>query len=174
LKNQPTILSKRGRPFATSAIALQAIIINENEQFLLLSSPRRNGRNEWQTVSGGLEAGETILEGILREVWEEVGGIQVWPLTVLHSQSFHYDDSVRFMVGINYLLCYEGGAVVPGDDMIGSDFRWWGLDELATAVANGSATLHKSTHLWQLRRAVTLYRLLADDWVETAVLQPPL
>ncbi len=174
MEKQPTILSKRGRTFATSAIALQAIIINEQEQFLLLSSPRRNGRNEWQTVSGGLEAGETVLDGILREVGEEVGDIQVRPLTVLHSQSFHYDENVRFMVGINYLLRYEGGEVVPGDDMVGSKFRWWGLGELETAVTQGSATLHKTTHLWQMRRAVQLYRLLKDDWVETAVLQPPL
>jgi NADH pyrophosphatase NudC (nudix superfamily) len=125
-------------------------------------------------VSGGLEAGEAVLDGILREVREEVGGIQVRPLTVLHSQTFHYDDNVRFMVGINYLLRYEGGEVVPGDDMAGSAFRWWGVDELETAVAQGSATLHKSTFLWQLRRAMQLSRLLKDEWVDTAVLQPPL
>ena len=174
METQPVVVSQRGRPFATSAIALQAIIINEAEQFLLLCSPRRNGPTEWQTVSGGLEAGETILEGILREVGEEVGAIVVRPLTVLHSQTFHYDDNVPFMVGIYYLLGYEGGDVVPGDDMTGSEFRWWGLAELETAVTNRAITLHKSTHLWQLRRAAKLYRLLVDDWVETAVLQPPL
>ncbi|WP_420644797.1 NUDIX hydrolase [Candidatus Leptofilum sp.] len=174
MAQQPTIVSQRGRPFATSAIALQAIIINENEQFLLLSSPRRNGRHEWQTVSGGLEAGETILDGTLREVREEVGNIQVRPLTVLHSHTFHYDENVSFMVGIYYLLRYEGGEVVPGDDMAGSEHKWWGLAELETAVAQDKTTLHFSTHLWMLRRAAKLYRVLADDWVETAVLQPPL
>ncbi len=174
MEKQPTILSENGRTFATSAIALQAIIMNENEQFLLLSSPHRNGNNEWQTVSGGLEAGETVLDGILREVREEVGDIQVRPLTVLHSHTFRYDDNVSFMVGIYYLLHYENGKVVPGDDMIDSDFRWWDLDELETAVSHKAVTLHPSTHLWMLRRAVQLYRLLKDDWVETAVLQPPL
>ena len=174
MEKQPVVVSQHGRPFATSAIALQAIIINDEAQFLLLSSPRRNGRNEWQTVSGGLEAGETILAGILREVAEELGAIVVRPLTVLHSQTFHYDDNVPFMVGVNYLLQYQSGEVVPGDDMTGSNFRWWGLDELETAVAEGQATLHKSTHLWQLRRAAQLHRLLVNDWVETAVLQPPL
>lgn len=165
-------MSQRGRLFATSAIALQAIIINEAEQFLLLCSPRRNDPDEWQTVSGGLEAGETILAGILREVREEVGAIVVRPLTVLHSHTFHYDENVRFMVGIYYLLRYEGGEVVPGDDMVGSAFRWWSVDELEKALANRAATLHKSTHFWQLRRAAKLYRLLVDEWVETAVLQP--
>lgn len=172
--NQPTVLSGKGRTLATSAIALQAIIMNENEQFLLLSSPRRNGRNEWQTVSGGLDAGETILDGTLREVREEVGGVQVRPLAVLHSHTFHYDEQVPFMVGIYYLLHYEGGQIVPGDDMVGSDFRWWGLAELETAVANHDATLHFSTHLWMMHRAVKLHRLLKDEQVETAVLQPPL
>lgn len=167
-------MSQRGRPFATSAIALQAIIINEKEQFLLLSSPGRNGPDEWQAVSGGLEAGETILEGILREVREEVGPIVVRPLTVLHCHTFHYDNNVPFMVGIYYLLRYEGGEVVPGDDMVGSAFRWWSVDELEKALANQLITLHKSTHLWQLRRAAKMHRLLDDEWVETAVLQPPL
>lgn len=40
--------------------------------------------------------------------------------------------------------------------------------------ANRTACLHVSTHLWMLRRAVQLARLLGEDWEETAVLQPPL
>jgi NADH pyrophosphatase NudC (nudix superfamily) len=167
-------MSEKGRPFPTSVVALQAIIINAEEQFLLLSSPRRNGQNEWQTVSGGLDAEESVLDGILREVREEAGDIEVRPLTALHSQTFCYDGNIPHMIGIYYLLRYEGGAVVPGDDMIDSDFRWWGLDELETAVAAGTITLHVSTHLWMLRRAVKMVRCFADGWLETAVLQPKL
>lgn len=175
LGNQPIVLSNNGRPFPASTIALQAIIINFDEQFLLLCSPRRNAENEWQVVSGGLEAGETLLAGVLREVREEVGAVQVRPLAVLHSHTFHYDAKVRYMIGLYYLLRYEGGKIVPGDDMVGSKFRWWGLDELETAVANKNAFLHVSTHLWMLHRAVQMVRLFGeDDWVETAVLQPPL
>ena len=169
--SQPVVLSERGRPFATSAVALQAIIINADEKILLLSSLRRNGKNEWQTVSGGLDAGETVLDGVLREVQEEVGSIQVRPLTVLHSQTFHYDANVRYMIGIYYLLRYEGGEVVPGDDMADSQFCWWGLAELETAVANRTVTFHPSTHLWMMQRAVKLFRLLGNDEPETAVLQ---
>ncbi|VAW41557.1 hypothetical protein MNBD_CHLOROFLEXI01-2135 [hydrothermal vent metagenome] len=96
------------------------------------------------------------------------------PLTVLHSQTFCYDGNIPHMIGIYTLLRYEGGKVVPRDDMIGSDFRWWGLDELETAVAAGTITLHVSTHLWMLRRAVKMVRCFVDDWPETAVLQPKL
>jgi len=174
LGNQPIIVSEQGRPFTASAVAVQAIIINADEQFLLLSSPRRNGQNEWQTVSGGLDAEESVLDGVLREVAEEVGAVQVRPLTVLHSQTFCYDGNIPHMIGIYYLLRYEVGEVVPGDDMVDSDFRWWGLDELETAVANNKITLHKSTHLWMLRRAAKLHRLFEEAWLETAVLQPKL
>jgi ADP-ribose pyrophosphatase YjhB (NUDIX family) len=60
------------RRFVTSAVAVQAIIINQLEEILLLSNPRR--KQGWQTVSGALEARETVLDGTLREIGEEVGG----------------------------------------------------------------------------------------------------
>ena len=156
--NQPVIFSQKERPFATSAIALQAIIINDQEQVLLLNSPRR--RQGWQTISGGLEAGETILAGVLREVVEEAGpDVVVRPLGVVHAQTFHYDEKVQFMAGIYYLLAYEGGKIVPGDDMADSACRWWSLAELDDAGQHW----HPTVMPWMLRRAVTLYRLWRDE-----------
>ncbi|MCB9422022.1 MAG: NUDIX hydrolase [Ardenticatenaceae bacterium] len=155
---QPFITTLKGRPFAASAIALQAVIVNDQEQILLLNSPIRN--QGWQTVSGGLEAGETLLEGVRREVAEEVGpDVRVRPLGVVHAQTFHYDDNVQFMVGIYYLLAYEGGKIVPGDDMAGSTCRWWSLEELE----DKSQHWHPTVIPWMLHRAIDLYRLWQDD-----------
>ncbi len=64
----PTILSAGERPFATFPVAVQAIIVNEQEQILLLSSGRRGRSGIWQTISGGLKAGETILWMLRRAV----------------------------------------------------------------------------------------------------------
>ena len=47
-------------------------------------------------------------------------GVRVRPLGAVHAQSFHYDANVRYMIGLDYLLAYEGGQVEPGDDMLGS------------------------------------------------------
>lgn len=165
--NQPRIISQKGRQFSTSAIALQAIIVNEQEQILLLNSPSRN--QGWQVISGGLEAGETILDGLRREVMEEVGpDARVRPLGVVHAQTFHYDENVRFMVGIYYLMAYEGGKIVPGDDMVGSACRWWSLDELG----DDNMHWHPTVIPWMLHRAIDLYRLWKDDPVRP--LQPNL
>jgi len=103
---------------------VQAIILNAAEQVLLLSSPTKNHPDEWQIISGALEAAETILAGALREVREEAGShIQVRPLGVVHAQSFHFDTHVPYMIGISYLLAYEGGEVRPGDDMRDARYR---------------------------------------------------
>lgn len=149
-----TTAGQNPRQFATSAVAAQAIIINQDEQVLLLSSPTRN--RGWQVVSGALEAGETLLEGTLREVNEELGkDIQVRSLGTVHMETFHYDERVRYMLSSYYLFAYEGGNIRPGDDMIGSEYRWWSMTELEEAGMG----FHPSTKPWILRRAIELYRL---------------
>lgn len=169
MTRQPTVTSsQQQRHFACSPVAVQAIIVNEQEQVLLLASPHRYQEETWQIVSGALEAGETILEGVLRETREEVGeAIEVQPLGVVHVHTFHYDQAVQYMIGIYYLLAYKGGRIEPGDDMHGSLYRWWSLDELA----GERVKLHASTHLWMLPRAVELYRLWQSQEVP---LQPHL
>jgi len=153
---QPVIVAAgpRQRRFATSAVAIQAIIINQDKEILLLSSPSR--KQGWQLVSGALEANETLLDGTLREVYEELGtNIQVRPLGTVHVETFHYDEQVQFMLSINTLFAYQGGEIIPGDDMIGSEFRWWPLTDLD----NNTLKFHASVKLWMLKRAVDLYQL---------------
>lgn len=167
---QPFLTNAQGtRRFACSAVAVQAIILKEDERLLLLSSPTRNRPGEWQIISGGLEAAETVLAGVLREVSEEAGPqMQVRPLGVVHAQTFHYDDQVPYMIGIYYLLAYEGGEVQPGDDMRDAHYCWWSLEELTAA----NIQFHPSTHLWMLQRAVALYRCWKDQ--PAVPLQPDL
>jgi NADH pyrophosphatase NudC (nudix superfamily) len=155
--HQPFLTTIQGiRCFACSAVAVQAIILNAAEQVLLLSSPTKNRPDEWQIISGALEAAETILAGVLREVREEAGPhLQVRPLGVVHAQTFHFDAHVPYMIGLYYLLASEGSEVQPGDDMRDARFRWWSLEELTTAPVR----LHPSTQLWMLHRAVVLYRV---------------
>src|SRR6266511_4411144 len=129
---QPFMTNAQGtRRFACSAVAVQAIILKADERLLLLSSPTRNRPGEWQIISGGLEAAETVLDGVLRELREEAGPqMQVRPLGVVHAQTLHFDAQVPYMIGIYHLLAYEGGRVQPGDDMRDAQYRWWSIDEL--------------------------------------------
>lgn len=153
---QPLIYTAGENPrgFAATATALQAIIVDPSERILLLNSPSRG--QGWQVISGALEAGESILAGTLRETSEECGGdMIVRPLGTVHAETFRYDDNVPYMNSHFYLLAYESGEVVPGDDMTGSDFRWWRVEELEAEQPR----FHPSTRMELLKRAVDLYRL---------------
>ena len=162
---QPFITNiKETRRFACSAVALQAIVVSADETTLLLSSPTRNPDGAWQVVSGAMEAGETVLEGTLREVREELGNdVSVRPLGTVHAQTFHYDENVQYMIAIYYLLAYEGGEIQPGDDMLGSQYRWWKVDELSHENVN---IVVPPGQKWILKRAVELYRLWKEQTCE--------
>jgi ADP-ribose pyrophosphatase YjhB (NUDIX family) len=156
---QPFISNKSGtRRFACSAVAVQAVVVNPDETTLLLSSPTRNPDGAWQVVSGALEAGETVLDGALREAHEELGNdIRIRPLGTIHVHTFHYDENVQYMIAIYYLFAYEGGEVHPGDDMKGSQYRWWSMAELEHEQIN--VFIPPPGQKWILSRAMELYRL---------------
>jgi 8-oxo-dGTP diphosphatase len=168
VNQQPSVVTTDGkRRFACCAVAILVYIVNDREEILLLAHPERKG--EWEVINGGLEAGETVLEGALRETREEAGpDIQVRPLGAVHVQSFHYDENVQYMMSVGYLMAYQGGQVEPGDDMRGSDFRWWSLEDLAK---EGAKVIVPPDQEWLLERAVELYRLWKDSYVD---LQPEL
>lgn len=147
------------RQFARFPAAVLGIIVNEKEEILLLAHPDMPG--DWQVVNGALEAGETPLEGTLRETYEEVGSrIRVRPLGTVHVSAFHYDEQVQYMLSIAYLLAYEGGEVQPGDDMAGSQYRWCSLEQINSGEVE---LIVPPGETWLLARAVDLYRLWINE-----------
>jgi len=166
---QPIISDASGRrSFACSAAGLLAFIVNDREEILLLSNPKRNGK--WEVVIGALDGSETILEGVLREIREEAGpAIRVRPLGTLHAYTFRYDDDVQYMISIAYLLAYEGGEVLAGDDMADSEIQWMSLAELESGEVD---IIVPQAQSWLFRRALDLYRLWKD--AADVMLQPHL
>lgn len=163
---QPHVMAADGkRRFACSPVAVSAIIVNERGEVLLLSNPEHS--HGWQVVNGAMDAGETALEAALRETYEEVGSrILVRPLGTVHVSTFHYDERARYMLNVSFLFAYEGGALLPGDDMEGSEIKWWSYDELESGDVK---LLIPPDGNWLLARAVELYHL----WVkEDATHQP--
>lgn len=166
-RKQPFVTTAGTSPrrFVASPVALQAVVVNQREEVVLLSSPSR--RLGWQTVSGGMEAGETVLDGTQREIQEELGpAVQVRPLGPIHVESFHYDQNVRYMIAIYTLFEYLGGDIIPGDDMVGSAVRWWTIE----ALRQTAEPLHPTAKPWVIGRAIDLYRLWKDQ--DGILLQP--
>ena len=166
--HQPIIKDARGvRSFATSAAAVLVFLVDADERLLLLSGKPARLSGHWEVPSGAVQAEETILDAALRELHEEIGPeVSVRPLGTVHVHTFRYDDEVQYMICVCYLMAYEGGPIVPGDDMAGSQFRWWNLAEIMDDSVRISVPTDQK---WLMSRSVELYRL----WKHSEVpLQP--
>ena len=154
--SQPELVASNGRRFAGFAAAVLVFIVDPaTERVLLLSSPAKRGRPGWETVNGGLEAGETLLEGVAREVAEEAGpAVAISVLGTVHAWTWRYDDLVPHMLSIAYVARYDGGEVVPGDDMAGSEVRWASWTDVQAMVAAGEALVPEEP--WLFERAFEL------------------
>lgn len=147
------------RSFACSPAAVLAFLVNQREEILLMAHPDQP--EGWQVINGAMEAGESALEAAVRESYEEAGeDIRFRPLGTVHVATFHYDAKVRYMLSIAYLLAYDGGTIQPGDDMLGSEYRWWSLEELASPDVQ---LMVPPGGKWLAARAVDLYRLWNED-----------
>ncbi len=155
----PIIIAKSGRRFATSAAGLVAFIVDEQERILMLAHPKYGG-NKWEPPNGAYNGDETLLDAAIREAHEEAGAqIQIRPLCVLHAYTFPYDEGLRYMISVAFLFAYEGGEVIPGDDMAGSAVRWM---TLADVHSGKHQIIVPQQQEWLFDHAIAMYRLFKD------------
>ena len=150
----PQIKTASGRSLACYPAAVLAFIVDSYDRCLLLRKPGQHG---WEVVSGALEPGETVTEGVLREVLEEAGLQVVHSLGVLDTFTFVFDANQPPLISICCLLRYRGGEIRPGGDAKDAEFKWWDLreiDEIDLIVPKGRWDL--------LTRAVDMSRFLRD------------
>jgi 8-oxo-dGTP pyrophosphatase MutT (NUDIX family) len=159
LKNKQVLIApKNGRQFSCFPAAVVVFVVNEKEEFLMLSHP--DNANQWEPVNGGVESYGSILDNALRELKEEIGSeVKVKPLGTVHTMSFNYDSNCPNMISICYLMKYISGDILPGDDMEGSDFKWFTLKEINYSSTN---VIVPKDGKWIFERAIELFRLWKD------------
>ncbi len=116
-------------------IQVQGILfrrINGDIQYLLLKrTPEKEGF--WQPVTGGLEEGESKVEALKREVWEETGIKNVVGI-IENVDYFEYSDA-HFIKGYDFIKEYVFGVEVHPNEKIAIDgkehslFRWCSFQE---------------------------------------------
>ena len=164
--SQPELVAANGRRFAGFAAAVLVFIIDPStRRFLLLSSPAKRGREGWEIVNGGLEGGETLLDGLTREVAEEAGpAVQLRVLGTVHASTWRYDHLIPHMISTFFVASYLGGEVIPGDDMAGCEMRWATLDEVNDLAAAGTALV--PDEVWLFKRALQCFDLWSPQDVD--------
>jgi 8-oxo-dGTP diphosphatase len=103
------------------SVSVAGVLVND-EGSVLLVRRRENGR--WEPPGGILERGETIEEGLRREVHEETGlEVEPGPLTGV------YQNLRNDVIALAFRCTPTGGELTVNDEA--SAFRWAAPAELA-------------------------------------------
>lgn len=113
-------------------VGVGAVIFDQG-RVLLVQRGHAPMQGEWSLPGGALEVGETMEEGVKREVLEETG-LEVGPVSIIEVfDRIARDDAglVQFhYVLVDFLCRVAGGSPACASDA--TDLRWTALDELDT------------------------------------------
>jgi len=125
-------------------IGVGAVIL-DGRQVLLIERGQAPLKGEWSLPGGALELGETLEEGIRREVLEETG-LMVEPVgivDVVDRISRDAEGRVQYhYVLVDYLCRVTGGSLACATDA--ADARWATLDDLGPIASFTEKVIRKA------------------------------
>ena len=107
-----------------------AIMLVEHEGSLLVGRGRGWPEGSYSALAGFVEPGESIEEGVKREVWEEVG-VRVRDVSYIASQPWPFPS--QLMIGCH---AFADSRELTIDETEIADARWFTRAEVAQALAN--------------------------------------
>ena len=100
-------------------------LILSDEGVLLVQNRRRNGSHDWTPPGGVIDEGETLIEGLTREVQEETGlRVTEWVGPVYEVRCDAPDLGWTLRVEAHLAVAYEGELRVDDPDGIVVDARF--------------------------------------------------
>lgn len=122
--------SKMKREYPRQPIVGVGGVVIRGNSVLLIRRGREPLKGEWSIPGGMLELGESLTDGVKREVLEETG-LRVRPLEVLavFDRVQKNGERVRYhYVIVDYVCRTAGGRLKSGSDVL--DARWVKREEL--------------------------------------------
>jgi ADP-ribose pyrophosphatase YjhB (NUDIX family) len=102
------------------SVSVAGVIVDDHDRALLI---QRRDNHRWEPPGGVLEPGETIHDGLRREVREETG-LDVEPITLTGV----YKNMTRAIVALVFRCTITGGDLTTNEEV--SAFRWATADDL--------------------------------------------
>ena len=141
------------RVYPARPILAAAGLIFRGEEALLARRAKDPGRGAWSIPGGAIRVGETLSEGLMREMSEEVGlEVRVGPLVEVVERVFRDEDGrVKYHYVVLDYLCFAPPLEPnPGSDVSEAKFvpsaEWpaYGLAPLTIAVLEKGQSLARN------------------------------
>lgn len=126
-------------------LVVEAIIEKEDKILLMKRSPERDhAPNEWETLSGRMNQGETFEQAVYREVLEETG-FEVAIVKPIDTFHFYRGKEKVEHLGVSFWCRYKSGKIKI-DPQEHTEYRWVAPEEALLLITDNSA-----------RRAIKLF-----------------
>jgi 8-oxo-dGTP diphosphatase len=133
------------REYPESPIVGVGAVILDGDRVLLIERGNEPLKGEWSLPGGALELGETLEEGVRREVLEETGLI-VEPVAIVEvfdRISRDFEGRVRYhYVLVDYVCRVTGGTLACATDAAAA--RWATRDNLGVIASFTAGVIHKA------------------------------
>jgi 8-oxo-dGTP diphosphatase len=141
-------------------------VIEGPDGILLVQNKRRDGRLEWSPPGGVIDPGETVLEGLTREVLEETGlVVTAWEGPVYEVEARAAGMGWDLRVEVHRATAFEGEVAVGSDpDGIVVDARFVHVDDCHVPLATTWLPTTEPLTAWLAERwtDVRAYRYRID------------
>lgn len=121
----------------THIVAVGGVVVNGRGEFLFV----KNLRKGWEYPGGIVEPGETLPQGLIREIREESGiGAEVFDIVGIYSNTRKkkgYNDvkEIPTIVNVDFLCRYRSGEPTPSEES--TDVRWVSREDALAIVRPG-------------------------------------
>ena len=105
---------------------------------------RRGGRRDWSTPGGVIDAGESVIEGLTREVAEETGlAVSAWQGPAYTVVADAPDMEWTLTVEVHRSLGHDGTIHIDDPDGIVTEARWVPIGDLDALLDGHQAWLRE-------------------------------